>query len=95
MKPHNLIPREDHLPRGTVVGRVANAYVMKGETEPYAVAYADGVEGSIIFALSVLVDENLPNVNDSVLLEDVRMKHGQGWYATRARIVRPERSNGA
>jgi hypothetical protein len=78
-------------PQGTLIGRVGNPQA--GEKRSYAVAYAEGVEGSIIFSLDPPTwdEQTLPAHNDSVCLEDVRWKAGKGWYARKAYFLRPER----
>ena len=82
-------PRDSRLPEGALIGWIAHPS-LEGHNGKYAVAYIKGVDGSIVISHAVFEDGVIPSEGDTILMEDVRDKHNAGWYARKARIVRPE-----
>lgn len=64
--------------------------LMDGRHGPYAVATADGFDGSITFALTedVWTEDNRPEPGVYVLLSDLQKKRG-GWRAKKGRFLTP------
>ncbi len=59
--------------------------------QPYAVAVAKGVSGTVTFSLrpDVWLEEKSPMASNQVVLDDLR-KNDHGWRAYKARFYRPE-----
>lgn len=59
--------------------------------QPYAVAIAKGISGSVTFSLrpDVWSEEKSPMAENQVVLDDLR-KNDHGWRAYKARFYRPE-----
>lgn len=62
--------------------------IVQGRHGPYAVAQAEGVEGSITFALTrpCWQEEDVPELGVCVVLWSLRRKRA-GWRAMKARLV--------
>jgi hypothetical protein len=59
--------------------------------QPYAVAVAQGISGTVTFSLrrDVWLEESSPMAENRVVLDDLR-KNDHGWRAYKARFMRPE-----
>lgn len=68
---------------------IIQSVIPNGKHGPYAVATAEGVEGSITFSLSspVWTENDQPEPGTRVILDNLRQKSA-GWRALSARYVR-------
>jgi hypothetical protein len=66
--------------------------VREGLRGPYCVAFVDDLEDWVTFSLNPPVwhEKNYPEVNDVVLLSDIRKGAKKRWRAMQARFFRPQ-----